>query len=78
MATIIEQPELEYFRLNVRRLCADRKQRAVALRADISPEYLSCVLAGRSNPSLGVAANIARGLGVPLTALLTDPALFKI
>ncbi len=73
---LLDSPELSYFRENVRRLCGNESQRAVARRAKISPEYLCLVLSGKRNPSLGIAANIARALSYPLASLLAEPRLF--
>ena len=76
MATILDSPELTYFRTNLLRFAEGLTQAQIAKEAHISEVHLNRILRGHASPTLPVAANLARALKVPLTTLLTDPALF--
>jgi transcriptional regulator with XRE-family HTH domain len=76
MATILDSPELGYFRENLTRFSQGRVQAELADAAKITRVHLNRILKGHASPTLPVAANLARALQVPLTTLLTDPSLF--
>lgn len=64
----------EAFRHNVRHYCrlTGLTQGELAERADLSQEWLSRMLAGKSNPTLPVCERIATALGISLEALLAE------
>jgi transcriptional regulator with XRE-family HTH domain len=74
----MEMPEkTDAFRSNVRQFCRLRgmTQRELAIQSDLSPEWLSKMLAGRSNPTLPVCERIASALETSLESLVaTSPA----
>jgi len=78
MATILDSPELTYFRENLLRFAEGRTQAVIAAAAQISPVHLNRIMRGHTSPTLPVVANLARALKVPLTTLLTDPKLFDL
>jgi transcriptional regulator with XRE-family HTH domain len=64
------------FRDNVRRFCKLQglKQKELAARAGLSPEWLCEMLGGKSNPTLPVCERISDALGVSLEALISIPS----
>lgn len=66
----VAELDIDHFRENVRALCSERgAQRRLAEAVKISPPYLSDVLRGLKSPSLDIAYDIARALGVGLDTL---------
>lgn len=67
--------KMDCFRTNVRSFLHLRHltQVAMADRAGLSQEWLSKMLAGRSNPTLPICERIARALDTSLEALLAEP-----
>ena len=65
----------EAFRLNVRRYVKLNgiTYGELAERASLSREWLSKMLAGKSNPTLPVCERIAAALGMSLEAMVADP-----
>lgn len=65
---------LTHFGKKVRRLRTEHKltQEELADRSDVSVVYLRGIEAGRSNPTLNVLFDLARGLGEPPTELIAD------
>lgn len=63
------------FRANVRQQCRLQgiTQEELARSAELSPEWLSKMLCGRSNPTLPVCERIAMALGTSLEALVAIP-----
>lgn len=70
--------DVQHFRDNVKSLCAERGMVAqLAKNAKISRPYLSDIMRGESVPSLDVAINIARALGVAVDTLILPPKKFS-
>lgn len=60
----------ERFRKNIAPLCKG-KQEEIADKAGISRVFLNRILQGKSEPSLGIAENIAKAVGVSLDTATT-------
>jgi len=72
---MIDVAKTDLFRKNVRDFCRLRgiTQGKLARRADLSQEWLSTMLTGKSNPTLPVCERIAKALETSLEALLAEP-----
>jgi len=69
----MDMPEkTDTFRANIREQCRlqGMTQDQLATKARLSPEWLSKMLCGKSNPTLPVCERIAQALKVPLGSLL--------
>ena len=58
--------------IKVMRTAAGMKQKDLALRAGIKPNYLSLVEAGKREPSLKILREIAKALDVPTSLLFWE------
>ena len=75
-AGMITMPsKTEAFRINVRRYVRlnDITYGTLAEKAGLSREWLSKMLAGKSNPTLPVCERIAVALNVSLAVLVSEP-----
>jgi hypothetical protein len=70
--------DVQNFRDNVAALCDERGALGrLAANAKISRVFLSKILNGHSTPSLGVAIDISRSVGVSLDMLALPPEIFS-
>ena len=78
---MIEMPEkTDAFRRNVQRYLKllDITQRELAIRSDLSEEWVCRMLKGNSNPTLPVCERIAEALETSLEALLAEPTTSSV
>jgi transcriptional regulator with XRE-family HTH domain len=57
-------------RLKALRVAKDMSRQELAVKADLSREYIRKLEAGLYDPTVGTLQRLARALGVPLTDLL--------
>lgn len=70
-----QQELLKSLGKRIKRLRAQRgkTQAQLADFAEITPQYLSEIEQGKSNPSISILASLARELNVPLAELIESP-----